>query len=219
MEQRQHGDDDVVRLDVEQPPRDVGVHVQLDVGELGPLGLARGPRGVDDDGGVGGLPHHHRQRWRSAVEQLLERHRPGGTGRVPDREDRADPCDLGALGRLGQHAFPGDQDQRSAVLEVVGDLGGPEQDVERDHHGARLEDPEVGDQELRDVGQLQRDPLAGLDPGYGQAGRHPVRGLVELAVGQLASVEYRHRVVWCAARAFGEDDGKVEAHGPSFISC
>jgi len=93
---------------------------------------------------------------------------------VPDREDRAVPGGLGIHDRLGQHAFPGDQDQRSAVLEMVGDLGRPEQNVQRHHHGARLENPETGDQELRNVGQLQRDPVAGFDPSCHQIGCHPV---------------------------------------------
>ena len=156
-----------------------------------------------------------KRRRRRTVEQPLERQCPRRAGRVPDGEDRADPGDLGTLGRLGQHAFPGDQDQCSAVLEVVSDLGGPEQDVQRHHRGTGLEDPEVGDQELRDVGQLQRDPVAGTDPGRGQVRREPIGGLVELAVGQLAPVEHRDRLVRCGVRAFAEDDGKVEAHGPS----
>jgi len=93
---------------------------------------------------------------------------------VPDREDRAVPGGLGIHDRLGQHAFPGDQDQRSAVLEMVGDLGRPEQNVQRHHHGARLENSEIGGQELRNVGQLQRDPVAGIDPSCHQIGCHPV---------------------------------------------
>ena len=48
-----------------------------------------------------------------------------------------------------------------------------------------------------------------------QVRREPIGGLVELAVGQLAAVEHRDRLVRCGVRAFAEDDGKVEAHGPS----
>jgi hypothetical protein len=43
------------------------------------------------------------------------------------------------------------------------------------HDAARFEDPELGDQELRDIRQLRRDPVARLDPGRRQRGRQPVR--------------------------------------------
>jgi aryl-alcohol dehydrogenase-like predicted oxidoreductase len=46
--------------------------------------------------------------------------------------------------------------------------------VQRHHQGARLEDSEIGGQELRNVGQLQRDPVAGFDPSCHQIGCHPV---------------------------------------------
>ena len=73
-----------------------------------------------------------------------------------------DGVDLVEPGGFGQAPLPSDQDAGPAVAEVQGHLGAPEQHVERHRDAARLKDPEVRDQELRDVGQLQRDGLAGL---------------------------------------------------------
>ena len=117
--------------------------------------------------------------------------------RVADGINLIEPGRFRALGRLGQNPCPGDQHRGSAVTEEEGHFGSREHDVERHHGTARLEDPEVGDQELRDVRQLQRDAVAGLYPGRGQGRREPVGRLVKLGVGQLAAVVYGDRTLRC----------------------
>ena len=109
MEQRQHGDDDVIGLHAEQAAGDVGVHVELHVGQLGALGAAGRARGVDNHRRVGQLPLGEPYPVRHG-EQLLERVRARGVRGVAHRVDLAQPGRLGALGRVAEHAFPGDQD-------------------------------------------------------------------------------------------------------------
>jgi hypothetical protein len=46
---------------------------------------------------------------------------------------------------------------------VVGDLGRPQQRVQRHHDQPGLEDAEVGEQELRQVRQLHGDLVAALE--------------------------------------------------------
>ncbi len=99
--------------------------------------------------------------------------------------DLAHPGRCGALGRLAEHALPGDQDPRPAIAEGERHLRRLEQHVQRHGHAAGLEDPEIGDQELRDVGQLQRHRVPRPQAGRLQAGRQPVRQGVQFPVGHL----------------------------------
>ena len=215
VEQRQDGDHDVVGLDVEQPPRDVGVHVQLDVRELGALGAARRAGGVDDHGRVHGLPHDHVETRHDDVQQPFEGERRPAVAGVADDVDPLQPGGFRALGRLSQDTCPGNQDASPAVAEVEGHFGRLEQDVQRHHDAAGLEDAEIRDEELRDVGQLQRDRVAGLYPDSRQGSREPVRSPVQFPVGDLAFGEHRHGPVRRGVRGFAEDDSKVKAHGSS----
>ncbi|MGD0375099.1 MAG: hypothetical protein ABSB01_11030 [Streptosporangiaceae bacterium] len=114
---------------------------------------------------------------------------------VADRVDLAQPGGFGALGGIAEHALPGDQHLRPAVAQVEGHLRRLEQRVQRDHHGACLQDPEVGDQELRDVGQLQCHRVARRDPARLQPPGQPVGQPVELAVGQLSAIVENHRLI------------------------
>ena len=62
----------------------------------------------------------------------------------------------------GSFFSEGASDERpgAGVRQLVGDLMGTQEDVHRHHHAARLEDAEVGDRELGQVGQIQGDGLA-----------------------------------------------------------
>ena len=62
---------------------------------------------------------------------------------------------------------------RVGVVEVVGDLAGLEQHVERHDDGAGLEDAVVDDREVRQVRAGQRDLVAGLDAASTPAGWRP----------------------------------------------
>ena len=79
--------------------------------------------------------------------------------------------------RLGLRieALPDHQRDRVGVLEVIGDLVGREQHVERHHRRGRVVRAEVRDGELRHVGQHQRDVLTGLDAELDQAARELLR--------------------------------------------
>ena len=86
VEQRQDGDHDVQlsRLDIEQAPGDVGAFMYSWMWvKPRPPWAGRGPRGVDDDGGVRGLPGGHLARWRRAVEQPFQ-----GNGLARNRPPR-----------------------------------------------------------------------------------------------------------------------------------
>ena len=133
---------------------------------------------------------------RDDVQEPFERRDAIRAIRVADGVDLIEPGGFRTLEGLGEHPLPGDQDAGPAVAEMEGHFRRPEQDVQRYHDGTRLEDPEVGDEELRDVGQLQRDGVPGLHPGRRQGGREPVRRPVQLPVGKPATVVHRHRVVW-----------------------
>ena len=95
--------------------------------------------------------------------QLVEVMRALGTlagSRHIDDVGRHAPGLRGALDRfLGEHR-EGDEHLRVGVFEVEGDLGGPQERVERAHDQACLEDAEVREEELREVGQLNRDYLS-----------------------------------------------------------
>ena len=87
--------------------------------------------------------------------------------------------------------------------------------VERDRHAAGLEDAEVGDQELRDVGQLQGHHVAGPDPGRLQPGSQPVGQRVQLGVAELAARVHGDGPVRRRERRLPEDDREIEVHGPA----
>ncbi len=195
MEQRQHRDDDVIGLHVEKAAGDVGVHVQLHVSQFGALRAPGRARGVDDDGGVGQRPRREHVPLRGNGEQPLERLRARGTLGVADRVDLGQPGSFGALAGVAEHALPGDEDLRPAVAQVECHLRRLEQRVQRHHHGAGLQDPEVGDQELRDVRQLQGYRVSRLDASRLQLASKPVRQLVQLTVGQLAAIVDNDRLI------------------------
>ena len=211
MEERQDRDDHVIGLHANQAPRDVGVHVQLDMGQLGPLGTAGRARGVDDDRGVGQHPRGEPGAVRDG-EQSLERMRARGVPGVAHGVDLAHPGRSGALGRIAEHALPGDQDLRPAIAEVERHLRRLEQHVQRHGHAAGLEDPEIGDQELRDVGQLQRHRVPRPQAGRLQAGRQPVRQSVQFPVGHLPACIDSHGLAGRRIRGFTQDDREIEIH-------
>ena len=160
VEQRQHHEDDVVVPDAEQPAGGVGVHEELEVGQLGALRAGRwsrrcrrSPRCRRGRSGAAAARPADRRR-----EQLLER--PPDRGRRAARACRATnrsatPASAAPLAASSTDAGPGDEHPRAAVAQDVAHLPRLEQHVHRHDDAAGLEDAEVGDHELRHVGQLQ----------------------------------------------------------------
>jgi hypothetical protein len=173
VEERQHHQDDVVVADAEQPTGGVGVHVQLEVGQLRALRRARGAGRVDDDRGVARVRLLHGRRLRLDGAQRLEPMASlslGNTRRVHHVDRRR--AGVGrALHRLVGDPGPGDQRPGLGVAEAEGDLGRLQQNVQRHGNAARLEHAEVGDEELGNVGQLQPDGLPRAHAGRPQPDR------------------------------------------------
>ena len=186
MEQRQPAEDDVVGRGSEQPHRHVGVPTEVGVGQFGTLGLAGGPRGVEDDGGVVVVPIGDSGRRGESRQHHLElagcdgHHLGAGLGRT--------------LGRLLGAPGPGDDDAGAGVAEVVGHLPGLEQRVHRHHDAAGPQDPVVRHREGQDVGDHDPDPVAGSDAALDEQGREPGTGVIEFGVGEHPLVEPHRRV-------------------------
>ena len=126
--------------------------------------------------------------------------RSNGTARrcvlgLPDDVDVAHTGLGGGLGRLLEHAGPGDDGPRPAVAELELDFRRLEQHVHRHDHAAGLENPEIGDQELRDVRQLDRHRVARPQARFREAGGEPVGQRVKLRVRQLPPGVERDRLV------------------------
>ena len=100
---------------------------------------------------------------------------------------------------------------RVGVGQVVGDLAALEQHVERDDGATGLEDAEVDDREVRQVGAAQRDLVTGLDPARDQGvGDHVGEG-VDLRVGQPGVTEDDRGAVGIGRGAVLEKRGQVVA--------
>ena len=205
VEQRQRAEDDVLlgglgeRLDV-----DLGVLLEVAVGELGALGRARGAAGVEDHGGVVGVDVRDVVVGLGGAEQLLEL----------ARLDR-DQLGAGLLGAgLGglREVVPGEQDLRARVLEVERDLAALEQDVHRDDDAARAQDPVVDDREVRDVREHDPDAVAALEALLLEQVRDPRGPLVEQGVVDDRVVELERRPVAELLGRLGHEARQVLAH-------
>jgi hypothetical protein len=98
VEQRQCRQHDVVGADLEQPAGDVGVHVELEVGQLGALGQAGGAGGVDDRGRVRRIARAQRQRFAHRRGEIGER--PPGEARPVAHHEQVGDTGLGGALRL-----------------------------------------------------------------------------------------------------------------------
>jgi hypothetical protein len=130
-------------------------------------------------------------------QELLE---PGGTlGLAVDRDHRFDAVvDVGVLAdRLDEGDKIREADDRLglAVREHVADLAGLVLGVHRDDRAAGPEHAVVGDDELREVREVDADAVAGLQARVGQR-RRELAGLVpELLVGDPLAPEGESRLV------------------------
>ncbi len=187
----------------------VGQHVR--VREFGALRRSGGPRRVEQDRCVGGLALHHLEHWVGLEERLLELARN-------DRDRFAAGCGRGGIGLRGE-VVPDQQQTRVAVAQVVLDLATLVQHVQRHDDGARAQDPVVGDDEVRDVGDHQRHAVARSHAVLTQNPGHPHRRLLEQAVAQGEVVELDRDPLGIALRGVGQDLGEVHAgRSPPSIS-
>ena len=213
VEEGQHRQADIVVPEAEQATRGGAVHIEVEVGELGALGLAGGARGVEDHGGVVGAGRNH-------VEAGIATHQLGeGTRALGDQvrarlvDDEDGDAVRRTLERLAGEVLPADQELRFRVAEVEVHLGRLEENVHRHHDSARLEDAEVGDDELGNVGKHDADPVAGVHTPLLERGGDLVGEGVDLAIGEPEWVEDDSLLVRGGKRGFGEDDGEIQAHG------
>lgn len=83
-------------------------------------------------------------------------------------------------GHLVVQGLEADQHPRAGVLEQVGQLTGAAHGVDRDHHPAGLPGGEHAHEELRDVLQVDRQPVSPREPVRKQRAGERVTLLVEL---------------------------------------
>ncbi len=78
---------------------------------------------------------------------------------------------------------------RPGIVELEAELALRQQRAHGHKSGAGLQEPEIGDGELRAVGQVQGDPVALVYAHVRECSRKPVRELVQFPVRQLHSSE------------------------------
>ena len=107
------------------------------------------------------------------------------------------------VGEVGGQVGDGEDDPRAGVLEYELGLLTLEDGVDRDRDRARPERSQVEHRELRNVRQVERDPVPARDPQAAQQVGRPVAGLVQLAIREAAPLEEDGRPI------------REEAPGPS----
>ncbi len=163
--------------------------------------------------GSAGAPRGQLRAGCVARQQGLERRGAARLARgLADDVERGHPGRLGRLGRLVGEAAVGDQCPCAGVLQLERDLRRLEQHVHRHHDAAGLEYAEVGDDELRDVRQLQTDPVARREAGRREAGRDPVGQLVELRIAELAVAQDHRRLARRPPGRLPQHHREVEIH-------
>src|SRR5581483_3647842 len=92
------------------------------------------------------------------------------------------------------------------------DFRGTQQRIERHHDRTGLENREVGEQKVRQVGQLDRDLVAAAHTEVAQTGGDPTRDVVDLGVAECLLGDVAKRLVWMCVAGFAEHDREVKAH-------
>ena len=174
------------------------VHRDVEVGDLGALGLPGGAAGVEDDGGVVGLARLDHLDRRGRRTRRVEAQGAAVLG-LHDRQ-HGHAGQLRALGALAEQRRGADQRLRAGVGQDVLDLLGLEQRVHRHGDAAEGQHAEVGQREVRGVRQQQRDLVARADALLAEH-----RGVLlgvrpQLAVGEAQVAEHdRGRSAWRTA--------------------
>jgi hypothetical protein len=130
----------------------------------------------------------------SGGEQLGERGRALG---LAEHEHLLDAAAAGRLQGLVQERWDGQQEPRSGVAELAGQLVGGVEGADGGVDAAGGRDAVEGQGVLGQVGAVDGEHLALLEAPGGQAGRHPADPAGELAVGQgptAGSVDQRRLV-------------------------
>jgi hypothetical protein len=148
------------------------------MGERHPLGPARGPRCVGEDGD--GAAHEPGGREGLAVEAALGGeldHLAQGPVVLGDPAEAA----YGVAASAGEHG--------PAVVGDVAKLGLLEGGTGRYRDGSRAQSSEVGDHELQRVGSAQHDPVAWPHVARPQPSRGPHGAFPDVFVGERAVVD------------------------------
>ena len=183
--------------------------------KLRPLGAPRGPRGIEDDRRLVG--HRVGQLFDrlAAGEERREVEAAGGCGGVRGvgLGDDEVLASLGAveagLGLLAE-TFPRDERDRVRIGQVVGDLVGRQEHVERHHRAAQVMRCEIGDGELRHIRQHERDVLAALDAELGHAAGELLGIAVQRLVGERGRPDDERGLLGIDRRAVAQQGGKVQ---------
>ena len=207
VEEGQAAHDDVVLGDLHDVGRGaLGVAVEVEVRQLGALGLAGGAARVEDD----------RRVVVGALDRLEDggRRRLGGVELAVGRAHRAAHDEpraglgsrlAGLVGEVGPH----EAEAGAAVLVEVLDLPGLQQRVHRDDHAAGEQRAVEGDGVCRHVGEDERHPVAGLETRRAQLAGHRCRRTVQRRPRQLDLVELDAHLVGDAGRGGDEVGGEV----------
>ena len=179
--------------------RELGVTGQVRVRELGALGCAGGPRGIQD----------HRVVIIAGLIRLRGRRSEPGEQRVQvrlvDLEDlRARPGR--ALGCFRGCLVPDEQDVRAGIPDVVFDLAALQQRVHRHDDGPGGERTVEDDRERGHIRQHDADPVTRHNPHRRQQGRRAACGVPQLRVAQ-------HQVVQAHSRAVAMFGRRLRKHG------
>ncbi|CNF96427.1 Uncharacterised protein [Mycobacterium tuberculosis] len=165
---RGHGDQPVARAEAELRPGEEQEVRQRSVRDRHALGTAGGTRGVDD---VGELVL-------ARFDRRFGRRRGLGLRRaVQDEEARAAGQQAGGIAR-------DDRAQRPGVVQHGGEPVGGMVEVQRQVRGARLQDAEQRDHEVRGARQGERDDALGAGAAGAELRRERRRPLVQLGVGE-----------------------------------
>ncbi len=209
MEEGKAPQDHVSPVEAEQGRRgDLSVAAQVEVGELGPLRVAGGPRGVENDRGVlSGAAGEDRigiERGEDPVE-LARCH--------VDRQSGSGP---GCIGDLAGNFVPDEEETGARVLQVVLDLPRLEQQVHGHHHSPSPQHAVVDGRERGDVGQHDPGPVTRQEARRAQQAGDAPRRLVEFGVGEDGFVQAEGPVVRVPGGSLDEAECKVR-HWPIVV--
>ena len=188
--------------------------LEVAVGELYALGLARGARGVDLHHHVSGASRHLRLRLGARIAPVDE----GRPALVPSVE-HDDPFDRGDR-VLDVHdsvgVFAGDDQQPGPRIgDDEGDLGRRQAEVDRCQHHAGLGGAESQVEEAVAVLGQQRHPVARHQAFGQQCVRHPIGPSVEFAVARLVAREQERDTLRSRAGPVAHDIRQDGGDGPA----
>ncbi len=172
-----------------------GACAQIGVRQYHALGLARRPRGIDDQQRPSGVPVRGAGGFAVACQRDgVEQHRAVRDGVFARKQRRVLPLAVGrphddaAVGGEGGGVGDGlkfgmaDEQRRRAIRDQPVQLAFPVHRIDRHGDHARLGRPQQGDDEAGDILQADEHPVAFRQPLAGEIGGEGVALLIERAI-------------------------------------